>query len=95
MAQFPILNSHPKGPSIVHGNAMMEKIALSDQLEERLIDFAARIINLADRLPKALQARHWNQRRVARSDENWELGIEPLVRFPDPGHQTSGWDGSP
>ena len=58
MAQFPILNSHPKGPSIAHSNAMMEKIALSDQLEERLIDFVARIINLAGRLPRTFQARH-------------------------------------
>ena len=41
-----------------NGIAMMEKIALSDQLEERLIDFAARIINLASRLPKTFQARH-------------------------------------
>src|SRR5881409_2258142 len=35
---------------------MLERIALSDQLEERLIDFAARIISLAGRLPRT--ARH-------------------------------------
>src|SRR5215510_14607049 len=37
---------------------MSDKVALSDQLEERLIDFAARIINIAGRLPKTFQARH-------------------------------------
>ena len=37
---------------------MIEKIALSDRLEERLMDFAVRIINLAGRLPKTFQARH-------------------------------------
>ena len=39
-------------------NTAIEKIALSDQLEERLIDFAAQILNLAGRLPKTFQARH-------------------------------------
>ena len=56
-AQFPILNSHPKEPAIADGNAMLEKIALSDQLEERWIDFAACIIDLAGRLPRTFQAR--------------------------------------
>jgi four helix bundle protein len=37
---------------------MMEKVALSDQLEERLIEFAARIISLAGRLSKTFQSRH-------------------------------------
>jgi four helix bundle protein len=37
---------------------MIEKIALSDQLERRLIDFAATIISLAGRLPKTFQAQH-------------------------------------
>ena len=37
---------------------MQDKIALSDQFEERLIDFAARIIRLAGRLPKNFQGRH-------------------------------------
>jgi four helix bundle protein len=38
---------------------MLEKIALSDQLEDRLVDFAARILNLADRIPKSkFGARH-------------------------------------
>ena len=37
---------------------MLDKIALSDQLEERLIDFAACIIDLAGRLPRTFQARH-------------------------------------
>ena len=37
---------------------MLEKIALSDQLEERLIDFAACIIDLAGRLPRTFPARH-------------------------------------
>ena len=38
--------------------SMQDKIALSDQFEERLIDFAARIIRLAGRLPKNFQGRH-------------------------------------
>ena len=37
---------------------MLEKIAQSDQLESRLIDFASRIIELAGRLPKDFRARH-------------------------------------
>lgn len=37
---------------------MLEKIARSDQLEDRLIDFAARMIDLAGRLPKTFQGRH-------------------------------------
>src|SRR5437773_12228639 len=37
---------------------MQDKIALSDQFEERLIEFAARIIRLAGRLPKNFQGRH-------------------------------------
>jgi len=40
------------------GRAMMEKIALSNRLEERLIDFAVCIIDLAGRLPRTFQARH-------------------------------------
>src|SRR5437870_1617720 len=37
---------------------MQDKIALSDQFEERLIEFAARVIRLAGRLPKNFQGRH-------------------------------------
>jgi len=37
---------------------MMEKIALPNRLEERLIDFAVCIIDLAGRLPRTFQARH-------------------------------------
>src|SRR5262245_55835414 len=37
---------------------MLEKIALSDRLEERLIEFAARIIFLASKLPRSFQGRH-------------------------------------
>jgi len=37
---------------------MIDKIALSDQLEERLIQFAARIIFLAGKLAKNFQGRH-------------------------------------
>jgi len=37
---------------------MIEKIALSDQLEERLIEFAARIIGLAGALAKTFQGQH-------------------------------------
>jgi four helix bundle protein len=36
---------------------MRDKIALSDQFEERLIEFAARIISLAGRLAKNFQGR--------------------------------------
>jgi four helix bundle protein len=38
--------------------AMIEKIALSDRLEERLIEFAARICFLASKLAKGFQRRH-------------------------------------
>jgi len=38
--------------------AMSHKVALSDQLEERLIEFAAQIIKLAGRLSKNFQGRH-------------------------------------
>jgi four helix bundle protein len=37
---------------------MRDKIALSDKFEERLIEFAARIIRLAGRLPKNYQGQH-------------------------------------
>ena len=37
---------------------MQDKIARSDQFEERLIEFAARIISLAGRLAKTFQGRH-------------------------------------
>jgi len=37
---------------------MEEKIALSEQFEERLIQFAASIIRLAGRLPRSFQGRH-------------------------------------
>src|SRR5437899_13047180 len=37
---------------------MQEKIARADQCEERLIEFAARIISLAGRLAKTFQGRH-------------------------------------
>jgi len=63
-AQFPILNSHPRTPPIrtdlrlLSCGSMLEKIAQSDQLESRLIDFASRIIELAGRLPKDFRARH-------------------------------------
>jgi len=40
------------------GRPMMEKIALPNRLEERLIDFAVCIIDLAGRLPRTFQARH-------------------------------------
>jgi hypothetical protein len=55
-----MLNSQfsSEGPAIAVRGAMLEKIARSDQLEDRLIDFAARIIQLAGRLPRTFQARH-------------------------------------
>src|SRR5262245_61926189 len=37
---------------------MLEKTALSDQLEERLVDFAALIIGLAGKVGKTFQGRH-------------------------------------
>ena len=37
---------------------MQAKIALSDQFEERLIEFAARIIRLAGRVSKNFQGKH-------------------------------------
>jgi four helix bundle protein len=37
---------------------MQNKVALSNQFEERLIEFAARIIRLAGRLPRNFQGRH-------------------------------------
>src|SRR5438093_9137755 len=46
------------GPPIAPFGAMKDKIALSDQFEERLIEFAARIIRLAGRLSKNFQGRH-------------------------------------
>ena len=49
---------HPRGPAIANGNAMLDKIAFSDQPEDRLIDFAARMIHLAGCLPRTFQARH-------------------------------------
>src|SRR5215467_12515323 len=39
--------------------AMQDKIAISDQFEERLIEFAAMVIRLAGRLPKNFQGRHF------------------------------------
>jgi four helix bundle protein len=53
-----MLNSYPKGSRIAHGSRMRDKIALSDQFEERLLEFAARIIRLAGRLSKNFQGRH-------------------------------------
>ena len=38
--------------------AMREKVALSDQLEERLVDFAAKIIGMAGKLCNTFQGRH-------------------------------------
>ena len=37
---------------------MQEKIALSDQFEERLIEFAARIVRLAGHLSRNFQGKH-------------------------------------
>ena len=56
--RVPILNSHPKGTAIAQLDTMLEKVALSDQLEERLIEFAARIISLAGKLARTFQGRH-------------------------------------
>jgi four helix bundle protein len=37
---------------------MLNKIGLSDQLEERLIDFGAAIVNVAGKLVRTFQGRH-------------------------------------
>jgi four helix bundle protein len=58
MAQFSILNSHPRGRRIAAAGRMIEKIAQSDQLEERLVEFAASVIGLAGRLGRTFQGRH-------------------------------------
>jgi four helix bundle protein len=54
----PQFNFHPKWPADCSASSPMDKVALSDQLENRLIEFAARIIRLAGRLPKNFQGRH-------------------------------------
>jgi four helix bundle protein len=43
---------------LLDSGGMIEKISRSDQLEERLIEFAARIIRLAGRLAKTFQGQH-------------------------------------
>ena len=47
-----------EGTAIARLDTMLEKVALSDQLEERLIEFAARIISLAGKLARSFQGRH-------------------------------------
>ena len=54
-AQFPILI---RGARIAISSAMLERVALSDQLEERLIEFAVKIIGIAGKLCKTFQGRH-------------------------------------
>jgi four helix bundle protein len=39
-------------------DAMLEKLALSDQLEERLVSFAAQVISLSGKLARTFQGRH-------------------------------------
>src|SRR5262249_16071056 len=56
--QFLILNSHPRGRQTAISGRMIEKLVLSDQLEERLIEFAARIIGFAGALAKTFQGQH-------------------------------------
>lgn len=46
------------GSEIAPRRLMRDKIALSDQLEERLVEFGARIIQLTGRLPTTSQGRH-------------------------------------
>src|SRR5262249_15924148 len=55
-----MLNSQfsSEGTRIAICGAMLEKIALSDQLEERLIEFAGKIIGIAGMLCKTFQGRH-------------------------------------
>jgi len=45
-------------PELPSNLAMLDGISKSDQLEERLIEFAARIIRLSSRLTLTLQGRH-------------------------------------
>ena len=56
--QCSIPNSHPRGARIAIFSAMLEKVALSDQLEERFIEFAVKIIGIAGKLCKTFQGRH-------------------------------------
>jgi four helix bundle protein len=58
MAQFSMLNGHPIGVQIATGGRMLEKIARSNELEDRLIDFAAQMISLASQLQESFCARH-------------------------------------
>jgi four helix bundle protein len=54
-----MFNPHPRWTSdceVIVG--MKDKVALSDQFEERLIEFAAHVIQLAGRIAKNLQGRH-------------------------------------
>src|SRR6058998_2551952 len=46
------------GRRIANRSPVQDKIALSDQFEERRIEFAERIIRLAGRLSKNFQGRH-------------------------------------
>ena len=55
-----MLNSQfsSEGARIAICGAMREKVALSDQLEERLVEFAAKIIGMAGKLCNTFQGRH-------------------------------------
>src|SRR5881396_2863668 len=55
-----MLNSQfsSEGARIAVCSAMLEEVALSDQLEERPIEFAAKIIGIAGKLCKIFQGRH-------------------------------------
>jgi four helix bundle protein len=47
-----------EGTSPMPKNETNRKLSFADQLEQRLIDFAVRIIRLTDRLPKTAAGRH-------------------------------------
>jgi four helix bundle protein len=55
---IPSSQFSPEGARIAICGAMLEKVALSDQLEERLIEFAAKIIGMSGKLCKTFQGRH-------------------------------------
>jgi four helix bundle protein len=53
---------------------MQEKIALSDQYEERLIEFAARIVDLAGLAARSYRGRHIAN-QIMRSRDRWSAKL--------------------
>src|SRR5437016_8813887 len=74
-----MLNSQfsSEGARIAICGAMREKVALSDQLEERLVEFAAKILGMAGKSCNTFQGRHMNSR-----DRHRILVIQNSVSVP-------------